>query len=75
MSDMLKLLKLIDKAEKPILKETVSLSINATGESSCDVTDMLSKIMQLSGMKQRIVGHLQMMVLCIGTLVLYKMRL
>ena len=52
MSDMLKLLKLIDKAEKPILNETVSLSINATGESSCDVTDMLSKIMQLSGMKQ-----------------------
>jgi len=48
---MLKLLKLIDKAEKPILKETVSLSINATGETACDVTDMLSKIVQISGMK------------------------
>jgi hypothetical protein len=53
MSDMLKLLKIVDKVEKPVaINEAVSLSINATGESACDVTDMFSKIMQLSGMKQ-----------------------
>lgn len=52
MSDMLKLLKIVDKVEKPVaINEAVSLSINATGECACDVTDMLSKIMQLSGMK------------------------
>lgn len=51
MSDMLKLLKIFDNSEKPTINEAVSLSINATGESSNDVTDMLSKIIQLSGMK------------------------
>lgn len=52
MSDMLNLLKIVDKVEKPVaINEAVSLSINATGECACDVTDMLSKIIQLSGMK------------------------
>lgn len=52
MSDMLKLLQIVDKVEKPVtINEAVSLSINATGESACDVTDMLSKIIQLSGGK------------------------
>jgi hypothetical protein len=52
MSDMLRLLRIVDKVEKHVaINEAVSLSINATGESACDVTDMLSKMMQLSGMK------------------------
>ena len=49
---MLKLLQIVSTIEKPAtINEAVSLSINATGESACDVTDMLAKIIQLSGGK------------------------
>ena len=52
MSNMFDLLKIIDKVEKPVaINESVSLSINATGDSSGDVIDMMSKVLNLSGMK------------------------
>lgn len=48
---MLDILKVVDKVEKPVaINEAVSLSLNATGDSACDVTDMVSKIFGL-GMK------------------------
>lgn len=49
MSKMLDLLKIVDKVEKPVpLNESVSLSINATGDGPNDVVDMLGKIVNLS---------------------------
>jgi len=52
MNNMFNLLKIIDKVEKPVaINESVSLSINATGDSSGDVIDMMSKVLNLSGMK------------------------
>jgi hypothetical protein len=49
MKSMLDLLKVVDKVEKPVaINEAVSLSINATGDSACDVNDMVSKIFGLS---------------------------
>lgn len=52
MSDMKKLLTIVDKVEKPVaVNEAVSLSINANADSSDDVVGVLQKIMGLSGMK------------------------
>ena len=52
MTDMLKLLKIVDGVEKPVMiNEAVSLSINATGDGPNDVVDMIGKIMNLSGAK------------------------
>lgn len=52
MTDMLKLLKIVDKVEKPVMiNEAVSLSINATGDGPNDVVDMIGKIMNLAGAK------------------------
>lgn len=49
MKSMLDILKVVDKVEKPVaINEAVSLSINATGDSACDVNDMVSKIFGLS---------------------------
>lgn len=49
---MLKLLKIVDKVEKPVaINEAVSLSINATGDGPNDVVDMIGKIMNLSAPK------------------------
>ena len=52
MDDILKSLKTIDKVEKRVpIHESVSLSINANGETSDDVVGMLGKLMNLQGMK------------------------
>ena len=49
MTDMLKLLKIVDKVEKPVMiNEAVSLNISANGDCACDITDMLSKLVNLS---------------------------
>jgi hypothetical protein len=52
MTDMLKYLKIVDKVHKPVMiNEAASLSINASGDNANDVSEMISKIMNLSGMK------------------------
>jgi hypothetical protein len=49
MTDMLKLLKIIDKVEKPVmLNEAVSLNISANGDSPDDITAILGKLVNLS---------------------------
>ena len=46
---MLKLLKIVDKVEKPVmLNEAVSLNISANGDCSDDITTMLGKLVNLS---------------------------
>ena len=46
---MLKLLKIIDKVEKPVmLNEAVSLNISANGDSPDDITAILGKLVNLS---------------------------
>ena len=54
MNNILDMLKMIDKADAPKTKklnESVSLNISATGEGPNDVVDMMSKLMNLTGMK------------------------
>lgn len=52
MSNMKKLLTIVDNVEKPVaINEAVSISINANGDASDDVVGMLQKVMGLSGMK------------------------
>jgi len=54
MNTILETLKMIDKADAPKnskLNESVSLNISATGDGPNDVVDMMSKIMNLTGMK------------------------
>lgn len=49
MKSMLDILKVVDKVEKPVpLNEAASLSINASGDNSADVADMVGKIFGLS---------------------------
>jgi len=46
---MLKLLKIVDKVEKPVmLNEAVSLNISANGDSPDDITAILGKLVNLS---------------------------
>jgi len=49
MTDMLKLLKIVDKVEKPVmLNEAVSLNISANGDCPDDITSILGKLVNLS---------------------------
>jgi len=49
MTDMLKLLKIIDKVEKPVMiNEAVSLNISANGDCPEDITSILGKLVNLS---------------------------
>jgi len=49
MTDMLKLLKIVDKVEKPVMiNEAVSLNISANGDCPDDITSILGKLVNLS---------------------------
>jgi hypothetical protein len=49
MTDMLKLLKIVDKVEKPVMiNEAVSLNISANGDCPDDITAILGKLVNLS---------------------------
>jgi len=49
MTDMLKLLKIVDKVHKPVMiNEAVSLNISANGDCADDITSMLGKLVNLS---------------------------
>lgn len=53
MTDMLKLLKIVDKVEKPVMiNEAVSLNISANGDSPEDITSILGKLVNLSNPTQ-----------------------
>jgi len=49
MTDMLKLLKIVDKVHKPVMiNEAVSLNISANGDCADDITSILGKLVNLS---------------------------